>query len=113
MGANEKHDAAYHGGLPEIKDCDGDFIPHHPHYWRVMPDGTRTHTPGQGIVVWCDRQEDGSAADATAQAGAPKSGELGPVGKWVLGIVALAIVTPFVGILWAWALNVVRDMGGF
>ncbi|USH45265.1 membrane protein [Microbacterium phage Potty] len=111
MGANEKHDAAYHGGLPEIKDCGQSFTPHHPHYWRVMPDGTRTHVPGQGVVVWCDRREEGSQADATPEAEAPKKQELGPVGKWVVGIVALAIVTPFVAILWAWAAEVVRSFG--
>ncbi|QLF84391.1 hypothetical protein SEA_KARATE_67 [Microbacterium phage Karate] len=66
MGANEKHDAAYHGD---------------------------------------------SQADATPEAEAPKKQELGPVGKWVVGIVALAIVTPFVAILWAWAAEVVRSFG--
>lgn len=66
MGANEKHDAAYHGA---------------------------------------------SAADATPEAETPKKGELGPVGRWVTGIVALAIVTPFVAILWAWAAGVVRSLG--
>lgn len=67
MGANEKHDAAYHGA---------------------------------------------SAADATPETEAPKKGELGPVARWVTGIVALAVVTPLVAILWAWAAGVIRSLGG-
>ncbi|QLF84550.1 membrane protein [Microbacterium phage Rie18] len=111
MGANEKHEATYHGGLPEIKDCGQSFTPHYPHYWRVLPDGTRTHQPGEGVVVWCDRKEEGSAADATSEPESPKKAELSPVGKWSVGIVALAIVAPFVAILWAWAADVVRSFG--
>ncbi len=61
MGANEKHDAAYHGG---------------------------------------------SRADATPESEAPKKPELSPVARWVTGIVALAVVTPLVAILWAWAAGV-------
>ena len=53
-----------------------------------------------------------SAADATPEAEAPRKPELGPVGRWVTGIVALAIVTPFVAILWAWAAGVIRSLGG-
>jgi hypothetical protein len=41
-----------------------------------------------------------------------KGGELGPVGKVVLSVVALAIVIPFIGILWAWAIGVIQGMGG-
>ncbi len=67
MGANEKHEAAYHGGSP---------------------------------------------ADATPEAEAPKKAELGPVGKVDTGVVSLAILTPLIAILWAWALGVVRDLGG-
>ena len=44
--------------------------------------------------------------------GVKKTDELGPVGKAVLSVVGLAILTPFVGILWAWAMGVVRGMGG-
>lgn len=66
MGANEKHDAAYHGG---------------------------------------------SQADATPEPEAPKTAPMSPVARWVTGIVALAIVTPFVAILWAWAMGAVRGMG--
>lgn len=51
--------------------------------------------------------------DTPSEPGGEKGGELGPVGKVVVSVVALAILTPFIGILWAWALNVVRDMGGF
>lgn len=53
-----------------------------------------------------------SAADATPEAEAPKKPELGPVGRWATGIVALAIVTPLVAILWAWAAGFVRSLGG-
>lgn len=67
MGANEKHDAAYHGG---------------------------------------------SQADATPEPEAPKKPELGRVGQTILTVVALAIVTPLVAILWAWAAGVVRSLGG-
>lgn len=41
-----------------------------------------------------------------------KRHELGPVGRIVSSVVLLAIVTPLVGILWAWAAGVVRGLGG-
>ncbi|UYL85362.1 hypothetical protein SEA_HAGER_69 [Microbacterium phage Hager] len=66
MGANEKHEAAYHGA---------------------------------------------SAADATPEAEAQKKPELGRVGQTILTVVSLAILTPFIAILWAWAAEVVRSFG--
>lgn len=52
-----------------------------------------------------------SQASPTPEPEAPKKGEMGPVGRWFTGIVCLAIVTPFIGILWAWAAEVVRSFG--
>lgn len=40
-----------------------------------------------------------------------KRQELGQVGKIIVSAVALAILAPFVAILWAWAGTVVRAMG--
>lgn len=78
MGANEKHDAAYHGSERD-RAFGADPKP--------------------------------SAARPAAEAGAPKAAPMSPVARWVTGIVALAIVTPFVAILWAWAVGVVRSLG--
>lgn len=38
---------------------------------------------------------------------APERGELGRTGKIVVSVVGLAIITPFIILLWHWALNVV------
>lgn len=47
--------------------------------------------------------------DGQEQANRP---ELGRVGKIIVSAVALAILTPFIAILWAWARGVVQVMGG-
>jgi len=41
----------------------------------------------------------------------PEPKPLGKVGQAVLTVVALAILAPFVGILWAWGMDVVRSFG--
>lgn len=87
MGANEKHDAAYHGGPTPSQQSKADEA---------------RERLGIGPV--------GSRTDATPEPEAPKPAPLGPVGRWALGIVALAIVTPFVAILWAWAVGVVNTL---
>jgi hypothetical protein len=47
---------------------------------------------------------------AVARMAAPRSkSEFGPVGRWTSGVVALAILAPFVAILWAWAGSVFRS----
>ena len=50
--------------------------------------------------------------DTTVGAPVKKEAELGPVGRVVLGVVGLAILVPFLGILWAWAAGVVQHLGG-
>lgn len=42
---------------------------------------------------------------------APAKPELGRTGKAILTVVSLAILAPFVGILWAWAGQVFRSFG--
>lgn len=41
-----------------------------------------------------------------------KRQEFGPLGKVVAGAITVAILVPFISILWAWAVGVVRGMGG-
>jgi hypothetical protein len=54
--------------------------------------------------------EDADGVPHVATLVAPKSkSELGPVGRWSIGVVALAILAPFVAILWAWAGQVFRS----
>jgi hypothetical protein len=54
--------------------------------------------------------EDLEGVPGVATLAAPKSkSELGPVGRWTIGVVALAILAPFVAILWAWAGSVFRS----
>lgn len=152
MGANEKHDAAYHGKTPIEMKCEHaqDGYAHDPHYWPFrgsIGEDDLYRCPGltaeeeeqylQDAANRSRRTLDAhiAAADKTYLAGArstehlvahKKKGtrlvledatseqkpELGPVGKWAVGIVSLAIVVPFVGILWAWAAGVVRSLGG-
>ena len=52
-----------------------------------------------------------SAARPAAEPGAPKAAPMSPVARWVIGIVALAIVASFAAILLAWAVGVVRSLG--
>jgi predicted nuclease of predicted toxin-antitoxin system len=49
-------------------------------------------------------------ADAiVAPMGAPESNpELSPVARWTLGVVGLAILTPFIAILWSWSIGVIQ-----
>lgn len=39
----------------------------------------------------------------------PERQPVGPVARWTMGVVALAILAPFVAILWAWAGQVFRS----
>lgn len=50
-------------------------------------------------------------AIVTMPAGRPAQ-QLGKVGQAVTSVVALAILTPLIGIVWAWAAGVVRGLGG-
>jgi len=50
--------------------------------------------------------------DEQAGQGVKKKQEFGPVGKVVAGAITVAILVPFIGILWSWAAGVVRDIGG-
>ena len=79
MGANEKHDAAYHGSERD-RAFGADPKP--------------------------------SAASATPERKREQAAPMSPVARWVTGIVALAIITPFVAIIWAMAAGVIRSLGG-
>ena len=45
--------------------------------------------------------------------GASEKKELGKVGQIIATVVALAILVPFIGILWAWAADVIKSFGGY
>ena len=96
MGANEKHDATYHGSAGQGAEYTQEDL---------------TGKNGLEREIAADNYFKPSQASATAEAGAPKAAPVGPVARWVMGVVALAIVTPFIGILWAWAADVVRSFG--
>jgi hypothetical protein len=55
-------------------------------------------------VTTPEPQEDGQEAK--------KPGELSRAGKVTVSVVALAILAPFVAILWAWAAHVVEFLSG-
>lgn len=116
--SNDKHNAAYHDGV-QIFECPrvASKMPHAAHQWsRRVQSGSvagRHSDPTKSRAAWCSGYHGAEQPDTPSEADGEKGSELGPVGKVVVSVVALAILTPFIGILWAWALNVVRDIGGF
>lgn len=94
--SNDKADATYHGADKETRYINGKG--------QEVKKPSQTEraygaAPTEPIRTQSDRNPN-------------KGGELGPVGKVVLSVVALAVVIPFIGILWAWAIGVIQGMGG-
>lgn len=83
---------------------------HEPHTWDA-PGVPKAWCPGIRVVGHVGTRKASAASPAT-EPEAPKKAELGRVGQAILTVVALAIVTPLVAILWAWAAGVVRSLGG-
>ena len=117
MGANEKMGAALHG--PE-KDCIKvqRLESHPPHSW----DSILGNPDDSVLKVWCPgvelkddprygmRYPSPAAQKAPAPRVKPAPQPLGRVGQTIATVVSLAILAPFVGILWFWAVGVMEGL---
>jgi len=71
--------------------------------FSIMPNSTEHYN-------FVGMEDEGWVPKVVEVAAPTTKSELGPVGRWSLGIVGLAILAPFVAILWAWAGGVFRSL---